>query len=89
MLILAYRSLPPDTGLPTDQRWRTVELDEVDFAGLDLTAPQGISAAIRRVNEGKVANVLPFPHDATIYLLDTEAESTDHWTMSLSVEKGS
>lgn len=87
MLILAYRSLPPETSLPIDQRWRVIELDPTAFDGIDLTSSQAISSVIHRVNESKVQFVLPFPHDADVYLLDTE--TADHWSMTLSVEKSS
>jgi hypothetical protein len=85
MLLLQYRTLPPEQSLPVDQRWRTIELDPDVFDGLDLTGSAGISAAIRRVNDGKVANVDPIPPGATVYLADTD--DLDNWSLELSVTK--
>lgn len=85
MLLIHYRSVPSGTTLPVDQRWRTVELDPVVFDGLDLTTAQGLVAAIRRVNDGLIANVEPFPHGSSVYLTDTD--SANHWNLALTITK--
>lgn len=85
MLLLHYRTLLPEQSLPVDQRWRTVELDAEVFDGLDLSQAQGIAAAIRRVNEGKVPNVEPFAPDAEIFL--TDLDKADSWEMAMTVTK--
>lgn len=84
MLLLHHRTLPDNQTLPVDQRWRTLELDS-SFNDLDLSTPQGIGAAIKRINEGQVSNVEPFPYGSMIYLTDTDKQ--DHWSLKLSVTK--
>lgn len=85
MLILHYRTLPENTSLPIDQRWRTLELEGPDFDGLDLTQPQGVSAAIRRIMDGKVPNVQGIPYGSVIYLTDTD--KSPNWEISISINK--
>ena len=85
MLLIHYRSLPAGANLPVDQRWRTVELDPVVFEGLDLTTAQGLVAAIRRVNDGLIENVEPFPHGSSVYLTDTD--TANHWNLALTITK--
>jgi hypothetical protein len=85
MLLIHYRSLPSGTNLPVDQRWRTVELDPVEFSGLDLTTAQGLVAAIRRVNDGLIPSVEPFPHGSSVYLTNTD--TADHWNLALTITK--
>lgn len=85
MLLVHYKSQIEGANLPVDQRWRTVELDPVVFDGLDLTVPQGIAAAIRRINDGKIANVAPFPHGTSVYLTDTA--TANHWDLALTITK--
>lgn len=85
MRLIHYRSVPEGAVLPVDQRWRTVELDPVEFDGLDLSTPQGVAAAIRRINDGKLANVEPFPHSTEVYLTNTDA--ADSWQLALTIQK--
>jgi hypothetical protein len=85
MLLIHYRSLPANVSLPIDQRWRTVELDPVEFPGLDFTTPQGLVAGIRRINDGLIANVEPFPHGSSVYLTNTDI--ADHWNLALTITK--
>jgi hypothetical protein len=84
MLLLHYR-VDPERSAQTPQRWRTVELDPAAFPNLDLTTPQGISAAIRRINDGKNPGVPSFPYGTSIYLTDTDA--ADHWDLGLTITK--
>jgi hypothetical protein len=85
MLLLLCRTLPDNVSLPVDQRWRSVELDPEVFPGLDLTVSQGVAAAVRRVVDGQVPNVAPFPHGADVQLVDTDR--LDRWTVALTVTK--
>lgn len=85
MLLVHYRSQPDNTALPVDQRWRTVELDPATFPGLDLTTPQGLVAAIRRINDGLIPNVAPFAHGTIVYLTDTTTAT--NWTLALTITK--
>jgi hypothetical protein len=85
MLLVHYRTVPPEVTAPVDQRWRTIELDPQVFDSLDLATPQGVVAAIRRVNDGQVSNVQPFPHGADVYLTDTER--ADSWKLALTIQK--
>lgn len=91
MLLLMYRTLPQDNWLPVDQRWRVIEVDPEPqagdgqgFGGLDLTSTQGVMAAIRRINDGKVNHVDPIPHGAEVKFIDTDdAEMTLNLTLSI------
>lgn len=85
MLIMHYHSSPDGVTVPIDQRWRTVELDPAVFTGLDLTVPQGIAAAIRRINDGKIPDIRPFPHGVSVYLTDTD--TANHWDLALTITK--
>jgi hypothetical protein len=85
MLLVHYRSQPENTTLPVDQRWRTVEVDPAVFTGLDLTTPQGLVAAIRRINDNQIPNVAPFPHGSVVYLTDTT--TANNWTLALTITK--
>jgi hypothetical protein len=88
MLLLHYRSLVApgdDRWMPVDQRWRTVELDPLVFDGLDLTTGQGVAAAIRRINDGVISGLAPFPHGSVVYLMNTD--TTDHWNLALTITK--
>ena len=85
MLILHYRTLQEDTTLPIDQRWRTIELDDQEFAGVDLTQPAGVAAAIRRIMDNKIPNVAPITYGSVIYLTDTE--QSPHWEISVQIQK--
>lgn len=85
MLLVHYRSVAEAATLPIDQRWRTIELDSAIFAELDLTTAQGLVAAIRRINDGKVPNVEPFPHGTSVYLTDTATAA--HWDLALTITK--
>jgi hypothetical protein len=81
MLLLAYRTLPPEQSLPVDQRWRTFEVDPGVFA------PTGSDAGdlITQINEGDIPNVQPIPPGSIVYLVDTD--TLESWALDLSVTK--
>lgn len=86
MLVLAYRSLLPNTSLPIDQRWRTLELDPEVFQGIDLEAPNAVANCIRRINDREVSpHVEPIPHDSEVFLMSTD--DVARWELELTVKK--
>jgi hypothetical protein len=85
VLILLYRTLPPEQHLPQDQRWRVIEIDPHLSEGLDSNAPTFESSVIRRVNEGRAEYVNPIPFGADVHIADTDTLSK--WTLELRVEK--